>query len=1164
MGYLYKPFIKKDQNQYLMKHISTLLLLIFLPLFLMAQTATINLSSEKQLIKGFGGMNHPEWAGDLSASERETAFSNGKNQLGLSILRIFISDNRNDWSRAVATAKAAQAKGLLILASPWNPPIAMTEIFTKSGDADAKRLKYSSYADYAQHLIDFITYMKSQGVNIYAISVQNEPDWGSEWTWWTATEMYNFVKNNAGTIKAAHPDVKIMASESFGYGKGMTDPILNDPTALANMDILGVHTYGVTYPSAYPLLKTKPGKEFWMTEVYHPNSDSASANRWPEALEVGLHIHRCLVDAEMQAYIWWYIKRNYGPIYVNGTISKRGDCMAQFSKFVRPGYLRVDVPQNPTTDVYVSAYKKGSNVTIVAINKGTTPKTITLSIPGATALSWEQYVTSETQDVEKGSDIYSSTSFQVTLAPKSMATYVSVSKPVLKLATPENESFDLPLTTKEYKFIYSTPVSCSLAEASLIGPKDTIKLGLLQTGYSDTLTFSVPADSNLIAGNYKLTVSGIVSETNENADANTVIKFTLGESSAEPFETLLMPEAAWLAQQATVGEGIPLGWKRTQGSNNQDVDGDGAANTGASRMKYFPAGGDFRAGFYFSAREFDICRITYGEYPNNRIHLKPGKYRMSFYSAYWSGTPGFTFLVKNLQAATIYTSPTLTSALNLGGNTIVVNGSELHELTFTITTEADYIMEWNTSSGWDGVAFGGIKLTTEPSLASTYKTKLADAIAAANTLYASTDTILYDGSIRTALASTVLSYQNFTSTSPSAYNTATSNIEAAATALSNHKKVVDGYLTVLSSAKAKKQLYSGQSIYTNLAAYSKLVLAISTNEGVVYDNETAVKNASTNLTNAVTALDNTIASFSILRYRITKGIALARGLKTRVPEADLADALAAVVDDDQVATALNAKLKEYVETNLRTDAIVFKKDTTNTTLSSLVDSLDLTNFIKNPNFYTMATTNAFTSGTFPGWSSNNFNSLVDASMQPLATENNPIVDSWVCTLGAQIDYFEQTVTNVPAGIYNLGLKVRLAPGSPTTAQLLDNMYLYVKKGAVTYKTALPMVSNRALPANPNAWIRNLKFGSGDSFTIGVRINPIDGFSPTVFFGDPVLFMVGENKDVTALSPTISQESIKEVQYFTLMGARIQHPVKGLNVVKTIFENGSVKIQKIQF
>ncbi len=33
-----------------------------------------------------------------------------------------------------------------------------------------------------------------------------------------------------------------------------------------------------------------------MTEVYYPNSDNNSADRWPEALDVSHHIHNSMVE----------------------------------------------------------------------------------------------------------------------------------------------------------------------------------------------------------------------------------------------------------------------------------------------------------------------------------------------------------------------------------------------------------------------------------------------------------------------------------------------------------------------------------------------------------------------------------------------------------------------------------------------------------------------------------------------------------------------------------------------------------------------------------------------------------------------------------------------------------------------------------------------------
>lgn len=82
---------------------------------LAASDVTINLAAEKQVIRGFGGINHPVWAGDLTAAQRETAFGNGDNQLGFSVLRIHVDEDRNQWSKEVETAKSAIARGAIVL-----------------------------------------------------------------------------------------------------------------------------------------------------------------------------------------------------------------------------------------------------------------------------------------------------------------------------------------------------------------------------------------------------------------------------------------------------------------------------------------------------------------------------------------------------------------------------------------------------------------------------------------------------------------------------------------------------------------------------------------------------------------------------------------------------------------------------------------------------------------------------------------------------------------------------------------------------------------------------------------------------------------------------------------------------------------------------------------
>ena len=192
-------------------------------------TVVVEPSVGQQIIHGFGGMNHTVWICDLTAAQRETAFGNGAGQLGFTILRIPVHEDRANWSREVATARRASELGAKVIASPWNPPASMTETFS-----GGKRLRYDQYGAYATHLNDFNTFMANNGVNLYAISVQNEPDYAAEWTAWTATEIARFLRENAASI-----DTRIIAPESFQYRKNLSDPILNDAAALANTDILG-------------------------------------------------------------------------------------------------------------------------------------------------------------------------------------------------------------------------------------------------------------------------------------------------------------------------------------------------------------------------------------------------------------------------------------------------------------------------------------------------------------------------------------------------------------------------------------------------------------------------------------------------------------------------------------------------------------------------------------------------------------------------------------------------------------------------------------------------------------------------------------------------------------------------------------------------------------
>jgi glucuronoarabinoxylan endo-1,4-beta-xylanase len=470
-----------------------------------AAAANINPSAPKQTIKGFGAMTHTAWIGDLTAAQRTTAFSNGEGQLGFSILRIPVGETQSAWGNDLATAQRAAQLGATVFASPWNPPAGMTETFTHGSQTNAKRLKASSYAAYAQHLNDFTTYMRNNGVNLYAISVQNEPDYATDWTWWTAAEIVKFLRENAGSI-----GTKVIAPESFQYVKSMSDPILNDATALANVDIIGAHLYGTPYSNfPYPLFKQKgAGKELWMTEVYYPNSTD-SADAWPGALDVGEHIHHAMVDAEFQAYVWWYLRRSYGPMREDGQISKRGAMMAHFARFVRPGYVRIDATANPATNVYVSAYRGGDTVVIVAVNKNSSPATQQFTLANSTASrAVSNWLTDAGRNVAPQSALtMTNGSLTVTLPARSAMTFVTqlsgTSSPSTPASTPPSTPPSTPVTP--------TPTATTTGGAPRVSytmntwsSGFTANISITNTGSSTidgwTLAFTLPSGQTITSG----------------------------------------------------------------------------------------------------------------------------------------------------------------------------------------------------------------------------------------------------------------------------------------------------------------------------------------------------------------------------------------------------------------------------------------------------------------------------------------------------------------------------------------------------------------------------------------------------------------------------------------------------------------------------------------
>lgn len=386
-----------------------------------AADASVNLSSLKQVIDGFGASS--AWCGTISDKVMNSLYGD----LGYSILRVRIEENIGDnwksgpytsWAPELANAKKAVAKGAIVFASPWNPPASLRiNKNASNGKFGIEDAKFPAYRDY---LNAYVKYFKDNGAPLHAISIQNEPDYAKDWTYWSPTQVHDFILNYGASI-----NTKLISAESFSYLKNLFEPTMNDAKALENVDIIGTHLYGTSFSNyAYPLFESKArpaGKKIWMTEHYLNEDDDMTKTIMPVARE----IHECMVTGNMNAYTYWWITWANGLAKSDGTIFKRAYVIGQFSKYIRPGYSRVDATSSPASNVFVSAYTGSSKAVIVAINTNTSAVTQKFNLQGGSVPKLATYQTTSSTNMAASAAVnVSNNAFTVTLPAQSVTTFV--------------------------------------------------------------------------------------------------------------------------------------------------------------------------------------------------------------------------------------------------------------------------------------------------------------------------------------------------------------------------------------------------------------------------------------------------------------------------------------------------------------------------------------------------------------------------------------------------------------------------------------------------------------------------------------------------------------------------------------------------------------------
>jgi O-glycosyl hydrolase len=263
------------------------------------------------------------------------------------------------------------------------------------------------------------------GINLYAISVQNEPTVDIttyEACQWTGAQIHDFVTNlyNALVAKGVG-STKIMIAESPTWNFDLTSASMNDATSSNEVGILAAHAYGSSASSVNTY-----GKSLWETEVSTFDSfDGSIAN----GLYWANQIHSFLTIAQVNAWhFWWLVSANpdnEGLTDTNGVPAKRMYVLGQYSRFVRPGYYRIGVSNSAATSI--SAYNDPNSgcFAIVAINSNSSDLVQTFNLDGFTATNVTPWITSGSLSLASQPPVgVTNSTFVYTLPAMSVVTFV--------------------------------------------------------------------------------------------------------------------------------------------------------------------------------------------------------------------------------------------------------------------------------------------------------------------------------------------------------------------------------------------------------------------------------------------------------------------------------------------------------------------------------------------------------------------------------------------------------------------------------------------------------------------------------------------------------------------------------------------------------------------
>ncbi len=338
-------------------------------------------------------------------------FTMGRTQIGssdFSVAPYFYDNTANDFSLndfsivhdqqwmipMIQQAKSVPGADIKIFAAPWSPPPWMKS----TNNWLHGTLLSNCYAAFGLYLCKYVEEMNRNGVDIWAITMQNEPAFDSPWypsCTYTAQQERTLLHDNLGPQLQAEGLLNKVKVMIWDHNKDLLNAwgntIIGDTAAGKYALGAAYHWYsGDMFDSLTAFHNSYASKLLVETEVAEPfkgyNADGSYKVDWGQAEREG---HDLIGDMNHWSNGWnewnlcvdenggpgWTGSVGNAPIMTNQAqktyfVNPHYYTIAHFSRYVRPGAMRVGFTSTASTLESTAFLNANGTIVVVVMNRG--------------------------------------------------------------------------------------------------------------------------------------------------------------------------------------------------------------------------------------------------------------------------------------------------------------------------------------------------------------------------------------------------------------------------------------------------------------------------------------------------------------------------------------------------------------------------------------------------------------------------------------------------------------------------------------------------------------------------------------------------------------------------------------------------------------------------